>query len=66
MCTLVNLCTNMYSSKQINKVTKMNNALKSAFESLTKEQQEKVMIAYMKNPEEAFNVIWESLQNNAA
>ena len=44
----------------------MNNALKSAFKSLTKEQQEKVMIAYMKNPEEAFNVIWESLQNNAA
>ena len=46
--------------------TKMNNVLKTAFESLTKEQQEKVMIAYMKNPEQAFDAIWESLQNNAA
>jgi hypothetical protein len=43
----------------------MNNALKTAFESLSKEQQEKVMIAYMKNPEEAFNIIWESLQGEA-
>jgi hypothetical protein len=44
----------------------MNSALKKAFESLTKEQQEKIMIAYMKNPNQAFDIIWEQLQQNAA
>lgn len=58
----------LYSVTYIHQLrgNKMNNALKAAFESLSKEQQEKVMIAYMKNPEEAFNIIWESLQGKAA
>lgn len=50
--------------------TKMNNtlenALKNAFESLTKEEQEKIMIAYMKNPKQALDFLWEELQQTTA
>ena len=44
----------------------LENALKNAFESLTIEEQEKIMIAYMKNPKQALDFLWEELQQTTA
>lgn len=44
----------------------LENALKNAFESLSQEEQEKIMIAYMKNPKQAIDYLWEELQQETA
>jgi hypothetical protein len=41
----------------------LTNALTSAFKSMTKDEQEKFAIAYMKNPKQALDYLWQELKS---
>lgn len=44
----------------------MNNYLEKAFKELSQEEQEAIMIAFMKNPKQAFDVLWDLINDDAA